>query len=617
MNQKFLKFIAAIAAFPIAAAPCTFPAASAEAATVMTASTQLASASAVLIDISAADFTDIRVSDYRSNWNLLVQTGLWYCTPTSCEMDLQALYDTVIANSGSCVPFFTALFASVSEETLTYAENVFTITAGISRLGDALADENGVTLEQQIEAIAAQYGLTLASSGILDTPCEVEIRSDFSSVGTTGAVRLSYAVKTDDGTFTLLGENSLSDYLGSKLDAYAASLPAEQAEFAAVVDAYRSRLHSFAELGAESILQKEVTVSSASLGDALTQIEARYPEYAERIPASAETAAQLLESSWNSLMAQLNTNVVPDGGALSLDVHEIAAIFDSLTNVTLTVQNGTAYISGTMEDAQSDAVKAYYAENTAALAALAESAQAAGDAEFTGLAAYKAGMTLEDTAKFVEVSLPLNMLETGSGDLYYNIYRTYRFSAPAVTETTPAETTETSEETTTEMTETSEETTVTETSTSAETEVTKPTEPNKPEKPEKPEDDCCCKHDKQHCHKHEHHEHPEHEHEHHCPKHPDHKLPEHEHEHPDCDKHEHPHCGEDREDCKKHEDCKLPEKEHPTPPENIKLPEKEQTVLPHHQNAGKREHFHLLQKQFEGFHGMRFDGGVPCMTLKR
>ena len=342
MHQKFLKFIAAIASFPIAAAPCTFPTVSAETTAVMTASTQLASASAVLIDISASDFTDIKASDYRSSWNLLVQTGLWYCTPTSCEMDLKALYNTVITNSGSCAPFFTALFGSVSAETLTYAENVFTITAGISRLGDALADENGVTLEQQIEAIAAQYGLTLADSGILDTPCEVEIRSDFGSVGTTGAVRLSYAVKTEDGTYTLLGENTLSDYLGSKLDAYAASLPAEQPEFAAVVNAYRSSLQSVAELGTADILQKEITVTGVSLGDVMTQIEARYPDYAERIPASAETVAQLLESSWNSLMSQINANVVPESGALRLDVHEIAAIFDSLTDVTLTVQNGTA-----------------------------------------------------------------------------------------------------------------------------------------------------------------------------------------------------------------------------------------------------------------------------------
>ncbi len=483
MKKHLMRIIAAAASITLAAAPCTLPIVHAESTAVLTASTTLAEASAVLIDLSASDLTDIKASAYESRWNELVQAGLVFCTPVSCEMDLEALYDTIIANAGSYAPFFTQLFSSVSDETLSYADSVFTITASIPCIGDALTDESGVSLLQQMAALEAQYGASLhADSSVLDKACSAVIRADFSTVGTTGAIGLSYTVMTDDAAYTLVGENSLFAYLSNAVESYAASLQTEgcpeemTASVNAVLDAFRARLHTLADVDAQSIMDKEIALSGEDLGAVLAQIEESYPAYADKIPASAETAAQLLETSWNSLMTQINTNVVPEGGAVNLDVHEVAAIFDSLTNVTVSIQNGVASISGTLEDAQTDAVKAYYAENASALAALAAAAQSAGDGDATGLALYEDGMEIEGTAKFVEASFPLNMLASGSGDVYYNIYRTYTFSAPA--ETTVTDTTETSEESTvTDTTETSEETTVTDTNeTSEETTVTDTTE---------------------------------------------------------------------------------------------------------------------------------------------
>ncbi len=678
MNKHFMKLIAAAVSIPLAVAPCTMPAAYAETTVTMTASAPLAQATAVLIDLTASDLTDVRTNAYSGSWNTLVEAGLWCCDATACTMDLTALYETVTANAGAYAPFLEQLFSCVSEETLTYADSVFTINASVSSISDVLADENGVTLAAQIETLEAQYGVELgADSSALAAACDVKITADFSNVGTSRTIRLSYDVTTEDGTYTLLGSNSVFTYLSSKLDAYAASVesaaaeqPAEIADaVTAAVESFRSRLNSLASVDASVVTAKDITISGVSLSDTLAQLEQSYPDQASRIPASAESIAQLLESSWNSLMTQINTNVVPEGGAVNLDVHEIAAVFDSLTNVTLTMKNGVASISGTLEDTQSEAVKAYYAENAAALAALAASAEEAGDADATGLSLYEEGMTLAATAKTVEASFPLTILESGIGDVYYNIYRTYTFNVPAATETTTSEETTvteteettTSEETTvteTEETTTSEETTVTETeetttseettvtedttiseettvtetedtttseettvtetedtTTSEETTVTETEEPTETtatdDGTERPD---CSDKDKHHCGRHHHRHHHHHHGDRHenCQGRPEWDWTEcPEWDWTECPEWDWTECPEwDWTECPEWDWTECPECEEALKQENCGERE-------NHRNGGRREHFREFQQVFNGFAGMNFEGGTPCISLNR
>ncbi len=471
MKKTLKRIIAAAAALPIAA--YSVPAFAVEVADAPLAAQT--AASAVLIDVTAEDMTAIRESQYTCEWNLLITAGLWCCTDTTCAMDVSTLYDTVIAHAGSYAAFAEQLFACVENETLTYSGGVFDISASIPSALTVLADANGTSLSDQLQNAGADVS-ALDMSG-LDIPCTIRIKADFQNTGVSRTVGLSYGIETADSTFTLAGENSFQSYFAEKFDAFAASVNADAA-VQTILDNAAAKIGA-ADIAADSVMNKQASVTAASLNDALTQIEASYPEYAHKIPASAETIAQVLESSWNSLFTQINANIIPEGGEINLDVHEVAAIFDSLTNVTLTLENGYAKISGVLADDQTDAVKAYYTDNAAAMATLAQNAVQAGDGDATGLSAYTDGMTLEDTAKVVEASLPLNMLESGSGELYYNVYRTYTFSAPeetepAATETTVSEeSTETTVTETTEATETSvpEETTVSETTEAVETSV--------------------------------------------------------------------------------------------------------------------------------------------------
>ncbi len=465
MKKTLKRIIAAAAALPIAA--YSVPAFAVEVADApLPAQT---AASAVLIDVTAEDMTVIRESQYTCEWNLLITAGLWCCTDTTCAMDVSALYDTVIAHAGSYAAFAEQLFACVEGETLTYSGGVFDISASIPSALTVLADANGTSLSEQLRNAGAD--LSDLDMGSLDIPCTIRIKADFQNTGVSRTVGLSYGIETPDGTYTLAGENSFQSYFAEKFDVFAASVNAGAA-VQAILDNAAAKI-SAADVAAGTAMSKQASVTAASLNDALTQIEASHPEYADKIPASAETIAQVLESGWNSLFTQINANIVPEGGEINLDVHEVAAIFDSLTNVTLTLENGYAKISGTLADNQTDAVKAYYADNAAALATLAQNAVQAGDGDATGLSAYTDGMMLKDTAKIVEASLPLTMLESGSGELYYNVYRTYTFSAPEETEPAATETTISEETTETAVTETTEET---ETSASEETTVSETTE---------------------------------------------------------------------------------------------------------------------------------------------
>ena len=132
--------IAAAAALPIAVAPVSLPTTDAVALNANAA--ELTESSPILIEMDTEDFIKIRESDYHSNWNMLVSTGLWYCSPTTCPMDLDIVYAEILANSGSYAPCLEAMFAAASNETLEYAENKFVISAELASLADAITNEN-------------------------------------------------------------------------------------------------------------------------------------------------------------------------------------------------------------------------------------------------------------------------------------------------------------------------------------------------------------------------------------------------------------------------------------------------------------------------------------------
>ncbi len=465
MKKYIQKFLAGLAALPLAA-QCLAP--------IHT------EASLITVEFRTSNLTQISAARYDSNWANLVSMGLSGSSEKSCAMDLSSLYATAIAHAGAYAPLVEQLFAAVEEETLSCSGSVFTLSASLPNLHCLLVNAEGVTMQEQLTALAETYAasedaaaLMQVDAAALEQPCTLEIRADFSNVETTGAVGLTYAVTTDGSSYTLLGEDSIFAHLAEVYAAYAdaviaatdASSAALQADVDAVLSSYADVLERL-QVSDDSLTQ-QLTVSGESLADVLAQLEAANPNAAGMLPTSAASAASVLESSWNAVMAQVNSGIMPESVQLNLDIYETAAIFDGLTDVTLSVADGTATLAGTLEDTQTAAVLDYYADNTAGLETLVQTAVEAGMDDETGLDAYTEGAVLLDTAKFVEVTFPVSILTSGTGEFRYQIYRTYTFTEG----TLPAETTTSETETTvTETTTTETETTVAETETSTEDE---------------------------------------------------------------------------------------------------------------------------------------------------
>lgn len=452
MKKSFLKKATAmLTAIPITALQLTAP---------------VFATDTPLIQFTTSDLTEIDVAEYESEWNLKIESGLLCCDSADFEINLDILYNSIISNSGSNADNVKYVLDSIENEKCTYENSIFTFSGTIEDLNSIIIDESGKTFSENLEAILGENVLSAMSA-------EIEFKVDFSDIYNSKNINLSCTVKTESGNYTFSGENSIFEYISEQLSILNESVVLNLSEddtiseVNALFNSYIEKIIALKNTLSNTI-DIEGTLTGDNLADILETIQNNYPEYADKLPLSAESVSDMMSESLENIFAQLNETIIPEGVSIDINADEVADVLDSLTDVTLTIENGTVKVIGTLEDNQTDDVKTYFVENPEKLAELVEEALAEGLADETGLELYSEDKILDTTAKVIEVSLPLSVSDIGSGDIYYNVWRTYTFAdeGEIVTTSVSEESTTTTITTTTTVSET---TTITTETTVAET----------------------------------------------------------------------------------------------------------------------------------------------------
>lgn len=384
-NSLLKRAIAAAATVPLALSQCltySFAVTADDTA----APTAIADDAASVSSITLEKLLYIAPTETKSKWNNLVTSAIKTAIDSgnvAGSIEVDSIFNTVASKAGTYSELVAAVLGQVTGVDYEIASNGdITITAEIDNVSEALSKDFNKSLGNAVKKLANECNVpelndidftTVNASGTI----KVVIAASALDAGTELPVTFEFA-PSEGGT---LGTVAAIEWAKSKVEEYRGvaydkidSLTAQgisinvadaKAEIDKSFDSYINQLNR-AENGVKKAVVKNAV--SKEYGSVENVIAAANRKLAKKnikrtIPATgaAIASSEVVKSFYDVAIAEINKAAAPS--AVDIELSEIGAFIDSLTSVNAGAASGVYTLSGKFDDAEAEAVAAYYNSN--------------------------------------------------------------------------------------------------------------------------------------------------------------------------------------------------------------------------------------------------------------
>lgn len=384
-NSLLKRAIAAAATVPLALSQCltySFAVTADDTA----APTAIADDAASVSSITLEKLLYIAPTETKSKWNNLVTSAIKTAIDSgnvAGSIEVESIFNTVASKAGTYSELVAAVLGQVTGVDYEIASNGdITITAEIDNVSEALSKDFNKSLGNAVKKLADECNVpelndidftTVNASGTI----KVVIAASALDAGTELPVTFEFA-PSEGGT---LGTVAAIEWAKSKVEEYRGvaydkidSLTAQgisinvadaKAEIDKSFDSYINQLNR-AENGVKKAVVKNAV--SKEYGSVENVIAAANRKLAKKnikrtIPATgaAIASSEVVKSFYDVAIAEINKAAAPS--AVDIELSEIGAFIDSLTSVNAGAASGVYTLSGKFDDAEAEAVAAYYNSN--------------------------------------------------------------------------------------------------------------------------------------------------------------------------------------------------------------------------------------------------------------
>lgn len=384
-NSLLKRAIAAAATVPLALSQCltySFAVTADDTA----APTAIADDAASVSSITLEKLLYIAPTETKSKWNNLVTSAIKTAIDSgnvAGSIEVDSIFNTVASKAGTYSELVAAVLGQVTGVDYEIASNGdITITAEIDNVSEALSKDFNKSLGNAVKKLANECNVpelndidftTVNASGTI----KVVIAASALDAGTELPVTFEFAPSEGGSLGTVAtiewAKSKVEEYREvayDKIDSLAAqgiSINAADAkvEIDKSFDSYINQLNR-AENGVKKAVVKNAV--SKEYGSVENVIAAANRKLAKKnikrtIPATgaAIASSEVVKSVYDVAIAEINKAAAPS--AVDIELSEIGAFIDSLTSVNAGAASGVYTLSGQFDDAEADAVAAYYNSN--------------------------------------------------------------------------------------------------------------------------------------------------------------------------------------------------------------------------------------------------------------
>lgn len=384
-NSLLKRAIAAAATVPLALSQCltySFAVTADDTA----APTAIADDAASVSSITLEKLLYIAPTETKSKWNNLVTSAIKTAIDSgnvAGSIEVESIFNTVASKAGTYSELVAAVLGQVTGVDYEIASNGdITITAEIDNVSEALSKDFNKSLGNAVKKLADECNVpelndidftTVNASGTI----KVVIAASALDAGTELPVTFEFA-PSEGGTLGTVAaiewaKSKIEEYRKvayDKIDSLAAQgisfdVTAAKAEIDKPFDNYIYQINR-AENGVKKAAVKNAV--SKEYGSIENVIAAANSKLAKKninrtIPATgaAIASSEVVKSVYNVAIAEINKAAAPS--AVDIELSEIGAFIDSLTSVNAGAASGVYTLSGKFDDAEAEAVAAYYNSN--------------------------------------------------------------------------------------------------------------------------------------------------------------------------------------------------------------------------------------------------------------
>lgn len=384
-NSLLKRAIAAAATVPLALSQCltySFAVTADDTA----APTAIADDAASVSSITLEKLLYIAPTETKSKWNNLVTSAIKTAIDSgnvAGSIEVESIFNTVASKAGTYSELVAAVLGQVTGVDYEIASNGdITITAEIDNVSEALSKDFNKSLGNAVKKLADECNVpelndidftTVNASGTI----KVVIAASALDAGTELPVTFEFAPSEGGALDTVAtiewAKSKVEEYRGvayDKIDSLTAqgisiNVADAKAEIDKSFDSYINQLNR-AENGVKKAVVKNAV--SKEYGSVENVIAAANRKLAKKnikrtIPATgaAIASSEVVKSFYDVAIAEINKAAAPS--AVDIELSEIGAFIDSLTSVNAGAASGVYTLSGKFDDAEAEAVAAYYNSN--------------------------------------------------------------------------------------------------------------------------------------------------------------------------------------------------------------------------------------------------------------
>ncbi len=384
-NSLLKRAIAAAATVPLALSQClTYSFAVTEDDTA--APTAIADDAASVSSITLEKLLYIAPTETKSKWNNLVTSAIKTAIDSgnvAGSIEVDSIFNTVASKAGTYSELVAAVLGQVTGVDYEIASNGdITITAEIDNVSEALSKDFNKSLGNAVKKLADECNVpelndidfttvnvsgtikVVIAASALDAGTELPVTFEFapSEGGSLGTVAAIEWAKSKVEEYREVAYDKIDSLAAQGISINAADA---KAEIDKSFDSYINQLNR-AENGVKKAVVKNAV--SKEYGSVENVIAAANRKLAKKnikrtIPATgaAIASSEVVKSVYDVAIAEINKAAAPS--AVNIELAEIGAFIDSLTSVNAGVASGVYTLSGQFDDAEADAVAAYYNSN--------------------------------------------------------------------------------------------------------------------------------------------------------------------------------------------------------------------------------------------------------------
>ena len=384
-NSLLKRAIAAAATVPLALSQClTYSFAVTEDETA--APTAIADDAASVSSITLEKLLYIAPTETKSKWNNLVTSAIKTAIDSgnvAGSIEVDSIFNTVASKAGTYSELVAAVLGQVTGVDYEIASNGdITITAEIDNVSEALSKDFNKSLGNAVKKLADECNVpelndidfttvnvsgtikVVIAASVLDAGTEIPVTFEFapSEGGSLGTVAAIEWAKSKVEEYREVAYDKIDSLAAQGISINAADA---KAEIDKSFDSYINQLNR-AENGVKKAVVKNAV--SKEYGSVENVIAAANRKLAKKnikrtIPATgaAIASSEVVKSVYDVAIAEINKAAAPS--AVNIELAEIGAFIDSLTSVNAGVASGVYTLSGQFDDAEADAVAAYYNSN--------------------------------------------------------------------------------------------------------------------------------------------------------------------------------------------------------------------------------------------------------------